>query len=42
MSWINDIVQVKPDPPPVDDGVNARLGMVSSSASYNDYQQRCV
>ena len=42
MSWINDIVQVKPDPPPVEDGVNASLELYCSSESYDEYILRCV
>lgn len=42
MSWMNDIVQVRPDPPQVDDGVYDSLELYDSSESYDEYILRCA
>ena len=42
MSWINDIVRVKLNSPPVDDGVYDSLELYCSSESYDEYILRCV
>ena len=42
MSWINDIVRVKLNPPLVDDGVYDSLELYCSSESYDEYILRCV
>lgn len=42
MSWMNDIVQVKPNPPPADDGVYDSLELYCSSESYDEYILRCA
>ena len=42
MSWMNDIVQARPDPPQVDDGVYDSLELYSSSESYDEYILRCA
>lgn len=42
MSWINDIVQVKPNPPPIDDSVDNSLKLYRSSESYDEYVLLCA
>ena len=42
MSWVNDIVQARPDLPHVDDGVYDSLKLYDSSESYDEYILRCV
>ena len=42
MSWINDIVRVKLNPPPVDNGVYDSLELYCSSESYDEYILRCT
>ena len=42
MSWMNDIVQARPDQPKVDDGVYDSLELYSSSESYDEYIPRCT
>ena len=42
MSWMNDIVQARPDPPHVDDGVYYSLELYCSSESYDEYILRCA
>ena len=42
MSWINDIVRVKLNPPLVDDGVYDSLELYCSSESYDEYILRYV
>ena len=42
MSWINDIVRVKLNPPPVDNGVYDSLELYCSSESYDEYILWCV
>ena len=42
MSWINDIVRVKLNSPPVDDDVYDSLELYSSSESYDEYILRCT
>ena len=37
MSWMNDIVWVRPNPPQVDDGVYDSLELYDSSESYDEY-----
>lgn len=39
---MNDIVQVRPDPPQVDDGVYDSLELYDSSESYDEYILRCA
>ena len=38
---MNDIVQARPDPSQVDDGVYDSLELYSSSESYDEYILRC-
>ena len=39
---MNDIVQARPDPPQVDDGVYDSLELYGSSESYDEYILRCT
>ena len=39
---MNDIVQARPDLPPVDDGVYDSLELYCSSESYDEYILRCT
>lgn len=41
MSWVNDIVRVRPDPP-ADDGVRDSLELYRVSGSYDEYVLLCA
>lgn len=42
MSWVNDVVRVRPDPPPADDGVRVSLELYRAAESYDEYVLLCA